>query len=186
MRKAFVVMIAACVMALGVVPVQATDIDDEIRKQPGFVDFAELGKLGHEAKVEVFLKGPMLELLSGFLKNEEPELYDIVNKLKLVRVLVFETDDIGDRMADFSKRTSEEMDKKGWERIVKVREDGERVDIYCLPSKDYEWINGIVVMVIDGGDEAVFVNIVGELRPDEIGKLGAHFDIDELEGEFNW
>jgi hypothetical protein len=80
---------------------------------------------------------------------------------------------------DATKSTTGELDKKGWERIVRVREDDSNVDIYLLPSESYESILGIVVMVAED-EEAIFVNIVGEINPDDVARLGDHFDIEEL------
>jgi hypothetical protein len=80
---------------------------------------------------------------------------------------------------EVTNATTAELDKKGWERIVRVREEDENVDIYLLPSEGYESILGIVVMVAEN-EEAVFVNIVGEINPDDVSRLGDQFDIDEL------
>jgi hypothetical protein len=92
--------------------------------------------------------------------------------------------DVDSRMrseyADVTKETTKQLDEKGWERIVRVREDEENVDVYLRPSDDYESILGIVVMVASW-DEAVFVNIVGEINPEDVSRLGEHFDIDELD-----
>jgi len=61
-----------------------------------------------------------------------------------------------------------------------VSEDDEMVYVYLMPSKEYEYLEGIVVIVIDD-DEAVFVNIVGEIHPDDVDNLGEFLDIDELD-----
>ena len=158
------------------------DTEAELKKLPGYVEFNALATFkGQEAKVEVYLKDPMLQLVSRFVKGDDPDLYAILEKLKLVRVLVFDvTTEQAREVAKVTSETAKELDKKGWERIVRVREDDERIDVYLKPSKNYELIEGIVVMVVDDEYEAIFVNIVGNINPDDIGKLGEHFDIDGL------
>jgi len=155
----------------------------EIKKLPGYVDFDAMKLFeGQEAKVEVYLKDPMLELVSKFVKSEDPELFEVLAKLKLVRVQIFEVDHVqAQKVSEVTTATAKQLDGKGWERIVRVREDDEHVDVYLKPSKEYEWLDGLVVMVVDGGDEAIFVNIVGQIHPDDISKLAEHFDIDELD-----
>lgn len=154
----------------------------DYKKHPGYVDFAALEMFANqEAKVEVYLKTPLLKLAADFTKSEDPELYEILSKLKLVRVLVYDIDSkLARELADASARTAKDLDGRGWERIVRVREESERVDIYLRPSDKYESIEGIAVMVVSEDDEAIFVNIVGEIHPDDISRLGEHFDIDEL------
>lgn len=179
-RMTVMTLLALIVLAS---PVLADADKDEYKKHPGYVDFEALADLNdEEAKVEVYLREPLIKLISSFMKEEDPELFDILRKLKLVRVQVFDVDSkTAQRFSEKSSATAKRLDSKGWERIVRVREDGEHIDVYLKPSEDYEWIQGIVIMVIGNDDEAVFVNIVGDIRPEDISRLGEHFDIDELD-----
>ena len=155
---------------------------EDYTKHPGYVDFDALEIFADEdAKIEVYLKQPMLKLLSEFAKHEDPDLFEIFAKLKLVRVQVFEvTRELAEKFEEVSSKTIKELDKKGWERVVRVREDDDRVYVYLKPSDDYDFIEGIVVIAIEDFDEAVFVNIVGEINPADIGRLSGHFGIEEL------
>jgi hypothetical protein len=169
----------ALVFAAGAASAQ--DADAQIKKLPGYVDF-QAGDIfkGKEAKVEVYLKEPMLNLVSKFMKNEDADMHDILSKLKLVRVQVFDVDEeMAKEFTDITATITAMLDKKGWERIVRVREEDDNVDIYLRPSENYESILGIVVLVAEN-EEAVFVNIVGEINPEDISRLGREFDIDEL------
>jgi len=161
----------------------ADNFERKLKKHPGYVNFENIFDSVHEdAKVEVYLKEPMLKLVAKFLKNEDEDMFDIMNKLMLVRVLVYDVDSsVSDELSDISSSTAKKLDGEGWERIVRVREDGDHVDVYLKPSEDFAWVNGIAVMVVGEDDEAVFVNIVGEINPEDISKLGGHFDIDELD-----
>mgnify|MGYP005719244871 CR=1 FL=1 len=40
---------------------------------------------------------------------------------------------------------------------------------------------GIVVLVVERDGEAVFVNIVGEIDPEDVGRLGHNWEIHGLE-----
>ena len=101
--------------------------------------------------------------------------------LKLVRVEVYElTPEIQQKFSSESSKTIKVLDDKDWERIVRVRKDDEQAYVYIKPSEDYEWIQGIVVLAMED-DEAVFVNIVGDIKPEDISRLGGHFGIEELD-----
>jgi hypothetical protein len=152
-------------------------------KHPGYVDFDALDIFSDEdAKVEVYLKQPMLNLMSKFIEHEDPELFEMFGKLMLVRVQVFEASrELTAKFETESSKIVKTLDDKGWERVVRVREHDEQVYVYLKPSEGYEWIQGIVVIAIEDYDEAVFVNIVGDIHPDDIHRLGEHFDVEELD-----
>lgn len=156
------------------------DADDKaFASMPGYVDFAALAKIPDEAKVEVNLKSPMLGLVSKFVGHDDPDLRDMLANLKLVRVRVYDiTPEIEKAFISAGSETTSRLDKNGWERIVRVRDDGERVDVYFKPSTKAEWIEGVLIIALD--NEAAFINIVGQIRPEDVGRIGEHFDIDEF------
>ncbi len=168
------------VAALGLSGAAHADADDKaFTSLPGYVDFAALARIGEEAKIEVNLKSPMLSLLSKFVGHDDPELRDMLASLKLVRVRVYDlTPDVEREFLAAGSETTNRLDKAGWERIVRVREHNERVDIYFKPSSKTEWIEGVLIIAID--EEAAFINIVGTIRPEDVGRISEHFDIDEL------
>jgi hypothetical protein len=61
-----------------------------------------------------------------------------------------------------------------------VREEGEVVHVYLLPGKK-DVIHGLVVMVVEEDDEAAFINIVGDINPVEIARIGRAFHIDSMD-----
>ena len=150
-------------------------------KHPGYVSFESLDAFAKEAKIEVNLNHNMIKLISGFLKEEDPDLYDMMINLQLVRIQVFaRTSRIEETFMALSRQTAEVLDDKDWERIVRVSEDDEEIYVYVKPSEDYEWIQGVVVLAMED-DEAVFVNIVGDIKPEDVSRIGTHFNVEELD-----
>lgn len=157
---------------------------DEYKKMPGYVDFEAMGVLDNaEASVEIYLKGPLLKLCREAVRHDEPELADLLQEVKYVRVQVFpvERDDT-ERVTKKAGEVAKSLEKKGWEVAVRVREDEDNVYIYVLPGKD-DKIDGLVVMAIEDRGDAVFINIVGTIDPEQLGKM--HFDLDDLD-DIRW
>ncbi len=172
--------IICCLLCLFVVMAVTDSADAKKRKtdytkHPGYIEMPDFGN-GDEAKIEVNLNENMIKLVAKFLKGEDPELYDMLINLKLVRVEVYELSAaVRRKFASQSSRAVEVLDDNDWERIVRVREDDQQAYVYIKPSDDYEWIQGIVVLAMED-DEAVFVNIVGDIKPEDISRIGEHFD----------
>ena len=58
---------------------------------------------------------------------------------------------------------------------IEINEDDEQVLVY-MKMEDGN-MEGMTVMVVDD-EEAVFVNIIGQLNPAELGKVMDSFDVD--------
>lgn len=155
--------------------------DRSVENHPGFVDFSKLTAIANvEPKVEVSLKAPLLNMMTNLIRTEDEQAAEFISKLLRVTVNVFESDAINiDEISVSMNQTAQELDANGWDRVVRVREDGDHVDIYFRLSEDAERIHGVAIMVAEPS-EIVLVNIVGDISTDDISALGRRFDIAEL------
>lgn len=173
LRSMTLATVAACTLLLA--PARAEDVPT------GWVDF---GKFAAPAKggqfVEVNLNGNLLSLAAKIAEKQEPEVSDLIRNIKAIRVNVVGLDDgnreaLGNRMS----QVRSELEAKGWERIVTVLEKGQDIGVY-LKHRGEEAIEGVVVTVIENGKQAVFVNVVGDIKPEKLALLAEHFDIEPL------
>ena len=129
-------------------------------------------------RCEIFKE--VLSLLTNLISNEDEEAAEFISKLLRVTVNVFASDSIDiDEVANSMATIADELDADGWERIVRIREDEDHVDVYFRLSDNAEVIYGIAIMVAEPG-ETVLVNIVGDISVNDISALGRRFNIDEL------
>lgn len=154
---------------------------EDLEKLPGYVDFNSMGLFGEEeATIEVFLKGSLLNLIAEVTKLEDPELAELLSKLKVIRVQTFslrdqKIDEVKQKMAEMARQ----LEKKDWEMVVRVREKDENVYVYI--KSENKKTAGLVIMSIEPHEEAVFVNIVGEIDPAQLGRIGRKFNFDTLD-----
>ena len=59
--------------------------------------------------------------------------------------------------------------------LCRARDHEEKVDVYVKSGNDA--IQGILVMAVDG-EEAVFVNVLGDINPDEIASIVDQVNVD--------
>ena len=180
--KAKATMLSVLVLLLGISILQA-DENAELRKHPGYVDFSKIQILGEaEESVEVFLQSPILKLVAAVTGEQDPELARMLKNLLLVRVNSFKlhTEETAKILPEIN-RIEKKLNEQNWQKIVRVVKDKQdRANIY-LKVDDNDRIAGLVVMAIDDDNEAVFVNIVGNIDMNQVSKLGKKFKINELE-----
>ena len=148
---------------------------------PGQVDFGKFSAPGSGREfVEVNLSSSLISLAARFVEKEEPEVARLLNSVQLVRVNVIGLDD--ENRAELEKRTQKirkELEGKGWERIVTAQKQDQDVGVY-LKTQGKDTVQGIVVLVTEGKRQAVFINIVGDIKPEQLALLGEKLLIDPL------
>ncbi len=155
--------------------------DSELLDHPGYVDFTELSQIaGSEPNVEVSLKEPLLNLITNILKNNDESAARFLSTLIRVNVRVYDSSRIdAELMASTMSSIAQRLDVSNWDRVVRVREGSDHVDVYFRLSEDAQLIQGIAIMVAEP-EETVLVNIVGNISPEDLSAIGARFNIEEL------
>ncbi len=180
MKKLLIFLVITLYIGLCATASLAQDYDD-YKQQKGYVDFSEFDYFRNkEKKVEVSLKGPLLNFITKAASENDPEAAKLFGSLKALTVAVFEINngqaqEVENIISDVSGR----LKACRWDRIVRVKDKGNHVEIFTLISENLESFEGLVVMVLNE-TEAVFVNIVGNIDPNQLGKLGGKFNIPNL------
>jgi hypothetical protein len=149
--------------------------------ESGFVDFSQQSLLSDdELAIHVSVKGPMIQLVAEATRQSDPELAEVLAKLKAVEVLVFEVDEkSSDAVRSDITRQAGELEKEGWSEAITIRLRHARGHVFL--RLDEQQPVGLAALYHDSkANEAVFVNIVGEINPGQIGHLASKFELDLL------
>jgi hypothetical protein len=150
---------------------------DDITQKRGYVEFTNLEAEYGEPKVLVNLNKTMLGFVSK-LNVSDPETNELIKNLEGVRVHVYDIGSNEKPALDLLAKVSKDIQAKNWLPIVSVNEDDEKVRIFTKITDDV--MDGLVVMVVenDSEGEAVFINIVGEIDPEQISRVTDSLNID--------
>jgi len=169
--------LAAATLSLAfVVSTQAAETE------AGAIDIGQLMPSAQGQFVEINLSPTMLKFAARIAARQEPEAAELLRNLKSIRVNVIGLDDSNRTgTIDQIESVRRKLEAQGWTKMVTVREknDGDNVDIH-VKQQGEESIDGLVVTVIDRKGEAVFVNIVGNIKADQIAQIAEKFDIEPL------
>ena len=147
---------------------------------PGQVDFGTFDPPEDGEFIEVRINSNLINMAARLTEKAEPDVARMLRNLKAVRVNVIGlTDENRDEITQRVQTVRRQLDEQGWERIVTVRDRNEDVGVY-LKLRGEEAVEGLVVTVTDGQGEAVFVNIVGEIRPEQVAEIGERLHIEPL------
>lgn len=148
---------------------------------PGQVDFGDFSPPKGEGEfVEVNVPTGLITLATRLVEKDEPEAAKLLGGLKLVRVNVIGLDE--ENRAELQKRAQKvrkDLAAKGWERIVTAQQKGQDVSVY-LKMDNKGTVQGLAAVVLDGKEHAVFANVVGEIKPEQLAMLGEKLHIDPL------
>ena len=148
--------------------------EDELKDLPGYVDFGDLSLTYGEPKITINLGGTMLNFVGMMSSSESPETSEMISKLKGIRVQIYSIEENAEVARNQFGDTKNSLKSSGWEPIVQVNEDDEQVLVY-MKAVDGQ-MEGMTVMVVDQ-EEAVFVNVIGQLNPTELAQVMDKFDV---------
>jgi hypothetical protein len=151
--------------------------------ESGYIDLGQFKSAPGCEFVEVNLHSTLLKFASIFVNREDSETAALIRSLKHVRVNVIGYDETN--RAETAGRVQKirgELEAQGWTQIISVRKGGDTEDVVVyVKTRGEDAIDGLVVTVIDPAKhQAVLVNIVGNIRPEQLAGLGRGLHIDHL------
>ena len=146
----------------------------------GYFPFDEIPGLDSEPTVQIDLDPELMNMFGTAAKGAQGEVASALAGITNVRVRVYEgiTDGRQEDLLQFVEDTSRTLERGGWKSVVRVTEDGERVRIFvklAAGGANAGTFEGVTLMVVDtgAGNEAVFINIAGTIRPEQLGRVAS-------------
>ena len=149
--------------------------EDELKKLAGFIDFGDLSATYGEPKISINIGGTLLQFVGVMSESSNPETSEIMSQLKGVRVFGYPISDDPSVAKEKFTEVKSTLKSKGWEPVVQVNEDDEQVLIYMKMNGAN--MEGMTVMTVDEED-VMFINIIGKLDPNQLGKVMDGLDVD--------
>lgn len=171
----------AAALSLALLLAGAVAAQEDLSRDPGFVDFNPRGVLDEDdLEIHVSVKSPLIQLVAEATRETDPVLADVLDKLKAVEVHVYSVDEKRrEAVRQEITRRAADLGKIGWTEAIAIRLRGARGSVLMRLSGERPV--GLAAMYLDDqGGDAVFVNIVGQIDAAQIGRLAAKFNLDVL------
>lgn len=169
--------LAAATLCLALLPSLAA------AEEPGYADFGKFSAGPASRFVEVNVRAGLLKFAAKIAAAHEPDAAELLKNIKHVRVNVVGLDETNQAATVARVQAIRaDLEQKGWEKIVTAHEPKKSGsdDVVVFMKSDDDTILGIVVTVIASKGEAVLVNVVGNIRAEELARLGEKLDIKPL------
>ena len=145
------------------------------RSNEGYADLDSLGVMDTDRVINISLGPTVLHFAARYI-DDDPEVRDLLRSLDGVRVRIYEVDGDVQKVAVRMEDMSTNLQQDGWEPVMLVREQDEQVHM-LMRTVDGQ-ICGMTVLVLDGDSEAVIVNLMGEIRPEQFSDVMVALDVD--------
>lgn len=144
------------------------------RGNEGYADLDSLGVLDTDRVISLSLGPTVLHFAARYI-DDDPEVRDLLRSLDGVRVRIYEVDGDVQKVALRMENMSTELQEDGWVPVALVRQENEQVHMLLRMKNDE--IRGMTVLIMDGNSEAVIVNLMGEIRPEQFSDVMVALDV---------
>lgn len=148
----------------------------DMENMPGYVDFGNLDAIYGEPRVMINIGGPMMKLLAAAAAaSEDKQTAAMMQDLEGVRVNIYDTAGNTEPARAQMLDAKAALEANDWQPIVQVKQEGE--DVQMFTRLDGEVMQGMAIMVVNA-EEAVFLNILGNIDPAQVGKVMKQLNVD--------
>ena len=145
------------------------------RSSAGYADLDSLGVRDVDNVLTLSI-GPALLRFAASHVDDEPEVKALLKGLDGIRIRIYEIDGDAGRVAGRMSAMSGRLQDDGWEPVLSIKEGDEAT--YMLLRLVDGRVCGMTVLVSDGDSEAVVINLMGDIRPEQFGDVMLALDVD--------
>jgi hypothetical protein len=145
------------------------------RSNDGFANLDSPGMSDTDRTMALSFGPTILHFAARFL-DDDPETQALLRSLDGVRVRTYEIHGDSERITQNFKHMGDKLNGDGWEPVMLMREDGELVQMYAMPSDT--GIQGLTIVSADSS-EVVVVNIMGDIDPRYYSDVMVALNVDD-------
>ena len=145
------------------------------KSSDGYADLESLGMRDTDNVMTLSI-GPALLRFAASHVDDDPDTRDLLKGLDGVRIRIYEIDGDAGRVATRIDNMSLHLQDDGWEPVMLIREQDETTHMLLRVVEGQ--ICGMTVLVSDGETEAVVINLMGEIKPQQFGDVMLALDAD--------
>lgn len=145
------------------------------RASEGYADLESLGMRDTDQVMSLSIGPSVLRFAAGHV-DDDPEVRELLRSLDGIRIRIYEIDGDAGRVALKIDAMSRHLQDGGWEPVMRVRQENEAT--HMLLRVVDERIRGLTVLVSDGDSEAVVINLMGKIKPEQFGDVMLALDVD--------
>lgn len=145
------------------------------RSSAGYADLDSLGIKDVDNVLTLSIGPALLRFAASHIDNE-PEVKALLKSLDGVRIRIYEIDGDAGRIAGRMSAMSGRLENDGWESVLSIKQ-GDGATHMLLRWVDGH-VCGMTVLVSDGDSEAVVINLMGDIRPEQFGDVMFALDVD--------
>ena len=142
----------------------------------GYVEFDDLAAVYGQPKVKINIGEKLLHFVARMDRDQDKDTAEMFEKLKAVRVEVYKVNENTAPAIEVAEKVARKLQAQDWEPIVMVTDEHDHVRIFVKLNNDV--IDGLVLMAVGDNDEAVFINIIGQIDPAKVAKVTRALNID--------
>jgi hypothetical protein len=174
--------IACLSLAMLVLPmVGSSQEHGPIESHPGYLNIDSVLE-GSENYLtsEVYLRNYILRMIAKVTKKSEPDFANMLEAIKLIRVVEFEFDAEGlNSTLAQAESLVNHLQQSRWDTLVRSKQADKTLQI-CIQSDREDHIYALAIVSWDAYKMTI-VNVVGDIDLEMLSRLGSQFGIDELE-----
>ena len=145
------------------------------RSSEGYADLESLGVRDTDTVMTLSI-GPALLRFAASHMDDEPETRELLRSLDGIRIRIYEINGDAKRVATRINAMSGNLQQDGWEPVLLIRGDDEAT--HMLIRVVDQQICGMTVLVSDGDSEAVVINLMGEIKPQQFSDVMVALDVE--------
>lgn len=145
------------------------------KSSDGYADLESLGMRDTDNVMTLSI-GPALLRFAASHVDDDPDTRDLLKGLDGVRIRIYEIDGDAGRVATRIDNMSRHLQDDGWEPVMLIREEDETTHMLLRVVEGQ--ICGMTVLVSDGETEAMVINLMGEIKPQQFGDVMLALDAD--------
>jgi hypothetical protein len=147
-----------------------------LRGDPGYADLDYPGWREVDKEFGLSLGRLPLRLAAWAVdEGDDPETAALLRGLKGMRIRIYEVQGDEQRVFDRIDESRRRLEKDGWDKLVTVN-DGDQNVLVMIKTNNAK-ISGMTVLTADR-DEAVFVNMIGDIQPEFFNEIMNSVDAD--------